>query len=46
VRGCHTQGATLAEARERIREALAGWIDEEVAAGCDLREVVGPGVEG
>jgi len=28
VRGCHTQGRTLDEARRRIREALALFIDD------------------
>jgi predicted RNase H-like HicB family nuclease len=44
--GCHTQGRTREQARERIREALAGWVEEDVAATCELREVVGPGVDG
>ena len=28
VRGCHTHGRTLDQARRRLREALALWIDE------------------
>ena len=28
VRGCHTQGRTVAEARKRIREALALFVDD------------------
>jgi predicted RNase H-like HicB family nuclease len=27
VAGCHTQGKTIEEARERIREALQAWFD-------------------
>ncbi len=29
--GCHTQGRTLARARERIREAIALWLDVDEA---------------
>jgi predicted RNase H-like HicB family nuclease len=29
--GCHTQGRTLARARERIREAIALWVDADEA---------------
>ena len=28
VRGCHTQGRTLGEARRRIRQALSLFVDE------------------
>jgi predicted RNase H-like HicB family nuclease len=28
VRGCHTYGRTLEQARRRIREALALWVDD------------------
>jgi len=28
VRGCHTHGRTLDQARRRLREALALWVDE------------------
>ena len=28
VRGCHTYGRTLDQARRRLREALALWVDE------------------
>ncbi len=28
VRGCHTYGRTLEQARERIREALSLWVDD------------------
>ena len=34
VRGCRTQGRTVDEARRRIREALALFVDD--AAGADL----------
>jgi len=30
--GCHTQGRTIAQARRRIREALAAYLDDEKAA--------------
>jgi predicted RNase H-like HicB family nuclease len=29
--GCHTQGRTLARSRERIREAIALWLDADEA---------------
>jgi predicted RNase H-like HicB family nuclease len=32
VQGCHTQGRTIAQARERIREALAAVLDDDAAA--------------
>ncbi len=32
VRGCHTQGRTVDEARRRVREALALFIDDAVSA--------------
>jgi len=38
VRGCHTHGRTLEQARRRIREALALWVDDAEAA--ELVEVV------
>ena len=28
VKGCHTYGRTLAQARARIREALSVWVDD------------------
>lgn len=28
IRGCHTQGRTLNQARRRIREALSLWVDD------------------
>src|SRR6266567_4328224 len=28
VRGCHTHGRTLEQARRRIREALSLWVDD------------------
>jgi predicted RNase H-like HicB family nuclease len=30
--GCLTQGRSIAQARKRIREALAAWLDDEAAA--------------
>jgi predicted RNase H-like HicB family nuclease len=27
--GCHTYGRTMPEAAERIKEALAAWLDKE-----------------
>lgn len=38
VRGCHTYGRSLAEARRRIREALALWVKD--ADKADLEEEV------
>ena len=38
VRGCHTYGRTLDQARRRLREALALWVDEPDTA--DLVEDV------
>lgn len=35
VRGCHSYGRTLEQARTRIREALELWVDD--AAEADLR---------
>lgn len=32
VRGCHTQGRTVDEARRRVREALSLFIDDAVSA--------------
>lgn len=32
VRGCHTQGRSLRQARKRIREALAAILDDDDAA--------------
>lgn len=32
VSGCHTHGRTLEQARVRIREALALWVDDAAAA--------------
>lgn len=32
VPGCHTYGRSLIEARRRIREALALWVDDAVTA--------------
>src|SRR3990167_8666991 len=32
VRGCHTQGRTVDEARRRIREALALFVDDAASA--------------
>jgi predicted RNase H-like HicB family nuclease len=38
VPGCHTHGRTLEEARRRIREALALWVED--AASVELMEDV------
>lgn len=38
IHGCHTQGRTLAEARRRIREALALFVDH--AEKADLRDEI------
>lgn len=38
VRGCHTYGRSLEEARRRIREALSLWVDDAETA--DLREQI------
>jgi predicted RNase H-like HicB family nuclease len=32
VRGCHTYGRTLEQARRRIREALSLWVDDADSA--------------
>jgi predicted RNase H-like HicB family nuclease len=32
VKGCHTQGRSIAQARSRIREALAACLDSDVTA--------------
>jgi predicted RNase H-like HicB family nuclease len=32
VRGCHTYGRTIDQARKRIREALALWVDDAETA--------------
>ena len=48
VKGCHTQGRSIAQARERIREALGLFVkdakraefDEEFRLPADLRKVV------
>lgn len=36
IRGCHTHGRTLEQARRRIREALSLWVDD--AQSADLVE--------
>jgi predicted RNase H-like HicB family nuclease len=36
VPGCHTQGKTIEQAEARIREALALFVPEKVAASADL----------
>ena len=36
IRGCHTHGRTLEQARRRIREALSLWVDD--AESADLVE--------
>ncbi len=38
VRGCHSYGRTIAQARERVREALALFVDDADTA--DLRDDV------
>lgn len=38
VRGCHTYGRSLQQARTRIREALALWVDDAETA--ELEEVI------
>jgi predicted RNase H-like HicB family nuclease len=35
VQGCHTYGRTLDQARRRLREALALWVDDAEAAEFD-----------
>jgi predicted RNase H-like HicB family nuclease len=40
VSGCHSYGRSLDEARARIREALALWVDD--VAGAHLDEEVRP----
>jgi len=37
IRGCHTYGRSLQQARNRIREALALWVDDAEDAELDLR---------
>ena len=32
VRGCHTHGRTLEQARRRVREALSLWVDDAESA--------------
>lgn len=36
VPGCHTQGRTIEQAESRIRDALALFVPEKVAASADL----------
>ncbi len=36
VQGCHTQGRTVSQARERIREALALFVEDKEAAAAKL----------
>ena len=38
VRGCHTHGRTLDQARRRIREALSLWVEDSETA--ELREEI------
>jgi predicted RNase H-like HicB family nuclease len=41
LRGCHTQGRTIEQARERIREVLALVLDDDKAAElAELRDAV------
>lgn len=37
VPGCHTYGRSLEQARRRIREALALWVDDAATADLDFR---------
>ncbi|MCA1833086.1 MAG: type II toxin-antitoxin system HicB family antitoxin [Actinomycetota bacterium] len=37
VPGCHSYGRTLAQARERIRDALSLWVDKAADAVLDFR---------
>ncbi len=36
VKGCHTQGKSIVQARRRIREALALFVDDEIARAAEL----------
>jgi predicted RNase H-like HicB family nuclease len=38
VPGCHTQGRTIEQARERIREALAALVGDKAAARAELQD--------
>jgi predicted RNase H-like HicB family nuclease len=40
VRGCHTQGRSIRQARNRIREALALFVGDRTAASARLRDDV------
>jgi predicted RNase H-like HicB family nuclease len=40
VPGCHTQGRTIEQARERIREALAALTSDKLAASAKLEDDV------
>lgn len=35
IRGCHTHGRTIVQARRRIREALSLWVDDAESAEFD-----------
>ena len=39
--GCHSQGATIAEALENIRDAIEGYLElyGEPAVRCQVREI-------
>lgn len=34
--GCHTNGATITEVRENIKEAVAGWIEANQELGWEI----------
>ncbi len=40
VRGCHTQGRSIRQARNRIREALALFVGDRTAASAELHDDV------
>jgi predicted RNase H-like HicB family nuclease len=40
VRGCHTQGRSIRQARNRIREALALFVGDRAAASAKFRDDV------
>jgi predicted RNase H-like HicB family nuclease len=40
VKGCHTYGRTIAQARERIREALGLFVPERTAAAAKFAEEI------
>jgi predicted RNase H-like HicB family nuclease len=38
IKGCHTQGRSIQQARRRVREALSLFLDEAVARGALLED--------